>query len=441
MLHTHVARALCAAPSVALAASLFVTTLGAPAPTAVAAAPAEPAARLQVVVKQIEILDDREGWLSGKGDMYLRIMIRRCKDGAPPCEPSVRVSFFDKHFAASTGDVVALDLVVPGEGSETILPDGEGVTSELGFPVLAGEQYAVYIMMLESDRGVIDGDDVMGQVVHVLGTGDQGLGIGTHVGRATGADSNHIGDFIVTYEIRRVPLPDLRPVRIQVHDLPGSDRKRACMPVQNVGLGEAGPHEVALRVDGVVPPGGRAIATGPGPGTAHEVCVEAVLPTSGQHTLAAVVDEPRALVEYDETNNVHEQRYQTTGPTPAPPTPKPSTAQPDLTVDAITVNGRVSDGKDDCKDGKNTVTVVVKNGGKADAGEHGLVLAVDGSNVAKETVSDLKAGQEQDVRIDGVRLKKGQHTLTATVDSEKAVAESDEGNNALKVTASCKDDD
>jgi subtilase family serine protease len=85
--------------------------------------------------------------------------------------------------------------------------------------------------------------------------------------------------------------------------------------------------------------------------------------------------------------------------------------------------------------------VVVKNGGRADAGKHILVLAVDGNNVAEEAVSGLKAGQEREVRVEGVRLKQGQHTLSATVDPEKAVAESDEGNNALKVTASCKDDD
>ena len=40
--------------------------------------------------------------------------------------------------------------------------------------------------------------------------------------------------------------------------------------------------------------------------------------------------------------------------------PSPSASQADLTVGAIKINGQVPDGKDDCKDGKNTVTVVVK---------------------------------------------------------------------------------
>jgi len=39
-----------------------------------------------------------------------------------------------------------------------------------------------------------------------------------------------------------------------------------------------------------------------------------------------------------------------------------------------------------------------------------------------------------------VRLKKGEHKLTAVADAEKTVAESDEGNNGLTVAARCEDD-
>ena len=50
-----------------LASALALSALGPPSPEATAAQPKEPAARLQLVVKQVEILDDREGSLSGKG--------------------------------------------------------------------------------------------------------------------------------------------------------------------------------------------------------------------------------------------------------------------------------------------------------------------------------------------------------------------------------------
>jgi subtilase family serine protease len=45
------------------------------------------------------------------------------------------------------------------------------------------------------------------------------------------------------------------------------------------------------------------------------------------------------------------------------------------------------------------------------------------------------------VSFDDVRLRKGERTLTATADAKEQVAESGEGNNALSVTARCKDDD
>ncbi len=59
----------------------------------------------------------------------------------------------------------------------------------------------------------------------------------------------------------------------------------------------------------------------------------------------------------------------------------------------------------------------------------------------EKTVSGLDAKQEREVRFDDVRIKEGRRTLTATVDAGKAVAESDETNNARAVTAFCEDED
>jgi subtilase family serine protease len=164
------------------------------------------------------------------------------------------------------------------------------------------------------------------------------------------------------------------------------------------------------------------------PGTDYLACVETALPTSGQHVLAAVVDAPRAVTEFNEANNVYEQLY-------TAPAPTPSAAQADLTVSAIRVNGRAPDGKDDCKDGKNDVTVVVRNGGTADAGNFAVRLVED------KSVPGLDAGKEREVRFDDVRLKEGKYELSATADAKETVAESDESNNDLKVTARCGDDD
>jgi subtilase family serine protease len=59
----------------------------------------------------------------------------------------------------------------------------------------------------------------------------------------------------------------------------------------------------------------------------------------------------------------------------------------------------------------------------------------------RRSIDGLDAGKEATVTFNGVRLKKGPHTLVATADATAAIAESNEGNNALTVTARCSDDD
>ena len=52
----------------------------------------------------------------------------------------------------------------------------------------------------------------------------------------------------------------------------------------------------------------------------------------------------------------------------------------------------------------------------------------------------LDAGKEHEVRFADVRLKEGERSL-AIADANKAIAETKDDNNELKVTARCKDDD
>ena len=132
----------------------------------------------------------------------------------------------------------------------------------------------------------------------------------------------------------------------------------------------------------------------------------------------------------------------------ASPQPKPgatgpaankASGQPDLIVSAIKVNGQAPDGKDDCKDGKNAVAVIVKNAGAANAGPFAVRLDADGDTTVDESVDGLEAGKEREVRFGDVRLKKGEHQLAATLDAKNTVAESGEDNNAKTVTAGCRD--
>jgi len=416
-----------------LAASLLLVTLPPPEP---AVAQSKEEARLHIAVQQVKIHDDREGALSGQGEIDLWVEIWECPEWAPlPCSdhrysgPSI--AHASRRFSGATGDTVTLDQVVPREFE--------------GFAVYPGYHYVVQFGMIESDDVWSLGEE-MGQVYHVLGTGERGLGLGTHTARSSYnfSGAGRAGDFTITYEIRRAPLPDLRPVGIKVHDLPAGTEKLVCMAFQNAEAGDAGPFEVALYVDHVGPSRRSVTAGRLPPGTSAELCVETALPNSGQHVLAVVVDEPRALTEFNETNNVYEQPY--TGPNAATsPTASPTSSPslPDLTIGAIRVNGRAPDGKDDCKEGKNDVTVVVKNAGAADAGAFVVRLQVDGESGSgiEKSVPGLEAGQEREVRFEDVRLKKGERKLAATADAGKAVTEADEANNALTVSAGCKDDD
>jgi hypothetical protein len=60
-------------------------------------------------------------------------------------------------------------------------------------------------------------------------------------------------------------------------------------------------------------------------------------------------------------------------------------------VSAIRINSQTPDGKNDCETGKNDVAVLVKNGGGTSAGSFAVQLAVDGSDVARESVAKLDA--------------------------------------------------
>jgi len=442
-----------ALPSLGLAAALLLTGVGGPAPAA-AQGPiihdhrmgGAPVARVQVIMHSVKILDDRDGRFAGQGEFKFWYTLV-CAEVTAKClgENEIFLDGYERNFKASTGETFDL--------KQTTLPiDGSphpyyNATAATGYPLYPGHNYRLRWGMEEYDA--VTNPEQMGDFRHHM-TPENGWGVGVHTMRSVHNDGSP-GDFALTYEVRPMPLPDLRPVNIKVEDIPGSTKKHVCTAVQNIELGNVGSFEVSLHLDGSALFGGVASAPGLTPGNHTEVCAEPELPTSGEHKLMAMVDLSQAITEYNEGNNTFERSYTGTAPAAGPvPSPGPiliagqnkaeGQDQADLTVSAIKVNGRVPDGKDDCKDGKNAVAVLVKNAGTTKAGAFAVRLGVDDGEAIEEAVDGLEAGKEREVRFGDIRLKKGEHQLAATVDPKTAIDEFDDGNNGRTVTATCRAD-
>jgi hypothetical protein len=445
-----------------LAATLLMSALVPPAPVRAAdplPEPPKPAARVQVVVKEVYIWDDRD---PGDGEMTLRFEMR-CFAKPTPClgRPEANLDGYERHVYGSTGDTVTLGNLLP-QSREKMLPEYDG-SVEAGYPLYLGQNYQLRFEMSESDYFSTDED--MGERWIFLSP-ENGWGIGQHRLRSTRVST--WGDFEIEFEVRAVPLPDFRPVDIKAYDLPGSTNKLVCVAIENDGPVEAGPFEYWLFVDGLVRPEAAGNAGRLAAATSGELCGNAPLSLSpGPHQIKAVVDPIGGVIEFNETNNVYERAYLAAAaqldadpasgqdsppanadanggfvpPSSPAPDPGPSSAQADLTVSAIKVNGQAPDGKDDCKDGQNGVAVVVTNAGKAKAEGFAVRLVVDAArdDAMERSVSGLEAGQEREVRFEEVRLKKGEHELSATAAGKSNVGESKDDNNELKVTARCKD--
>ncbi len=497
------ATSLRAAPALALAANLLVSTLGPPTPVR-ASQPIvrdhREIGRLEVAVNKVHVIDDRD-W--GEGEIRIRVSVlklRECPEsergGLGFCHDVVATGTIN--FGADSGETVVLNRVVPGPGDE--VADGS-IGPGIGFPVSAGPGYLLAISGYEIDA--VD-DDALGVLSRRLSEQNGWGPLGTYDERGAyceiggvfphHSDCGNLGKYSVEYEIRRVPLPDLQPTAFRVaFESPGDRDDLVCFTVQNRGPVASEPFRVNLHVDGALPPSRDIGAFGLAAGETREQCTGLRMPDSGSHQLTMVVDQPGAIPEMDERNNVLERLLVHTkvgdagpvvtagnatadpgagaqpsggpaptasegtssgpiasgssapnadpapGPASSPKTsPAPSQAQPDLMVSAIRINGQAPDGKDDCKDGKNDLAVVVKNQGPGAAA--GFVARIQvGDDSHEQTVASLDAGKEQEIRFDDIRLKKGTQRLTAVADAKGAVAESNEENNERKATAGCKD--
>jgi hypothetical protein len=437
------------ASSLSLVAVLLTSILGGAAP-ALADEPIvhdhrngeSPIGRIQIVVKSVEILNDHDG---GPGRVRLSISLT-CTATPTPCTAGQSLDWFQETYAASSGETVVVDRVLPRAEPTNSRYDS---SVDGGYPVRKGHTYGVKVAMWELDT--FSDNDLMGERQIVL-TEANGWGTTQGTFDLQSVMGDRFGDFKVHFEIRSVDLPDLKPVAIKTTDQPGTDKQRVCMTVHNAGLRTAGAFQVALRIDGDIP--NDAVATIPqlARDGYTDGCIQTRLPTSGKHTLSMLIDAPNRVLELNETNNVSEQAYtapaKQTSASSDQPDSTTDAALPDLTVRAIKVNDQVPDGKRDCKDGKNDIAVVVKNVGDGDAESFTvrLVLDDDQDHVQEQTAgAGLDAGKESSVTFRGVRLRKGTHNLTATASASTDISESDsesnQAHNALKVTVRCSDDD
>lgn len=439
----------------ALALTFMPWSIGAPLPVHSAVPPKY---RLQVLVKSVHVYDDHD-W-HGAGDIRMYAHLYRCPEPSKPCvpgEPGVDpVTYHEHKFDGYSGMTSGINRTLPHATDGTW--GGYDLSEGAGYPMYEGERYVLRFQLEDLDNGYGHVHDKMG-FVDIWLDEETGYQLRAHTQDAAKGGGKR-GDYRLEYEVFLTQLPNLMPTSLEHFDVPGSTDSLVCVGVANTGAEPSGSFSVTLKIDGQVARDGVMNGGDLGPGQFAQVCTQTRLPApDARHEWAAIVDEAGVIPEMVERDNMFaEVLYHGTGSGPAPvansvpsasPTPVPAPAPSpipgqtlaDLAVSAIQVNGRVPDGKDDCKDGKNRVAVVVKNGGTANAGSFVVRLAADGEQVAEQSVTGLGAGKEQEVRFDDVRLKKGAHTLTAVADAKQTVAETDEDDNERKVTAQCKDDD
>src|SRR5436309_378340 len=86
----------------------------------------------------------------------------------------------------------------------------------------------------------------------------------------------------IEFEIRRTPLPNLRPTTIKVFEGDGA-LDDVCMGVTNDGPEPAGPFQITLDLDTNFNRIGTADVAVLAAGESRETCIRANLPSTGEH--------------------------------------------------------------------------------------------------------------------------------------------------------------
>jgi hypothetical protein len=442
-------------PLVLLATAPILGPFQRPAP-ARAATPPDPAARLQVVIKSVKIFDDHEWFGSGEMHLWTTMWICDVRAAVSPCWrsedfPPRHYAAASVEFSASSDSTVTLNRVVPQPGDYAVGSDL--VSMETGFTMNYGRFYRLQFGMWESDATVVelgqcftfvlcDPDPSLGEV-HMDLNQQSEWGFGTRTMRSV-REGGGPGDFQITFEIRRTPLPDLQPTAIELLQNPaGTDS--VCLVVENVGEEDAGPFEMAFRIDGQEVPGGTLAAVGLAAGQSGKHCLQTELPR-GVHKLSVYVDEDRAVAEMDEYNNRFEREavirppglaptgVGTGGDAPAVGDP----IRPDLVVTSLKA-ARDANGSGQCEGGKtNYLFAQVKNVGPVAAGPFAVRVEVSGDlKNEKGSGAGLAAGATMEVTIPTDDLKDGSQPVKVIADGDNQVSEQDEGNNTYQITANC----
>lgn len=394
----------------------------------------DPEERLQVIIESVRVIDDRDWW--GAGELRLYWELTTCPaSGAIRCDaqPLLRGAH---EFSGASGASVGLDLVVPQLDDAN---PGANISEATGIGVRDDTRYLLHFEINEQDLGSLDWDHL--GAVDALLDASNNWGLGPHTDRASKA-GGAAGDFSITYKVRRAPLPDLwaRGIR-QIGE---GDQAFFCVSVQNIGERPSAQFPLTVRVDG------EALRTldpmaALDPGATGEHCAHRPELPAREHMLTFAVDEARRVAEMSESNNRYEWKIparQASAAASAQAATAPTAALADLRVFAIRVRGEKPSGPRDCDPGKNEVTVEIENAGATSATRFAVRLVVDNEDdeARERAVPSLEPGKESEVRFDDVPLARGERRLAAMVDAKKAVDESDEGNNELKLTVNCRDD-
>jgi hypothetical protein len=400
---------------------------------------ADPDARVQIILKHVIV--HNSGDLLGSGEIDMRFSVTtEGLEGCPAMPKQLVSTSFG--FLAGSGEIVDLhNRPFPGGNDEL----AEGVSEYLGLPLFAGARYVLNHDFTESDSlpDLYDSPEpLMAEM-----TADNNWFIGRH-------DFTNLNDepnVTIGYEIRYAALPDLRPTNISVVPLPGTVNQRICVGVDNRGTEDSGPFEATVYIDGQPAPTGPAQAGNLKAGAHGDLCIEEILPATGAYKLSAAVDEARHVSEINERNNAFDQMFlaRTTvteiGPNLTIGQPSGSSAAAALAIADIRVRGQVPDGKNDCKEGKNDISVQVENSGAAASGAFKALLTINGDEETDRSAAALDPGKSLNFTFDDVRLKKGNNSLTATLEIDQLGTQTEPTKQqkpiTKTVTANCKEDD
>lgn len=266
----------------------------------------DPSARVQIILNGVRILDDNDPG-SGEFEAWMSLL---CFSAPSPClgQTSAGISSFAyKRFSGATGETITLDEVHPTVG-DAIHELAES-SVQIGYPLYAGHRYELRFNLIEKDP--LTDPDKLGLVTFVMEQG-QNWGMGEHTLRSVQANGSP-GDFELLFQVRPTPLADLNPTSMTVTRPTGSAEHRICVNMLNRGARGSIGYPVLLYLD--ESPEFIAVELGDGLGSGQNdtVCLHATLPTTGVHTLTAVVDGARTVPEENENNNRVKQQYDPKG--------------------------------------------------------------------------------------------------------------------------------